>query len=348
MIDWTRLVLNGLRYSGIAPLLRSRYAGIGAILMLHRVTDAPRTALGINRHLAITPAFLDEVLTELRRLGYRFVSMDEVVDRIVTPVAGERFVTVTADDAYRDNLEEALPVLEKHEAPIAIYVSPGLTSGDIDLWWDLLEDVVTRREELYVTTAEGRKYIDCSTPARKAEAYRQIHDFLTAEVREEDRQPILRDMARLAGIDHRRPNRETLMTWDEVRRAAAHPLVTIGAHTVSHHNLRRLGEERAWTEMVDASRIIEVETGEKPKHMAYPYGYESAVGGREVALAEAAGFTSAVTTRHGVLHPEHAKHLHALPRISVNGRYQEVGHLRTMLSGITTPLANRGKTLVTT
>jgi len=37
----------------------------------------------------------------------------------------------------------------------------------------------------------------------------------------------------------------------------------------------------------------------------------------------------------------------ALPRISVNGRYQRLGHIRTMLSGVTTPLANSGKMLVT-
>jgi peptidoglycan/xylan/chitin deacetylase (PgdA/CDA1 family) len=343
-----RLVLNSVHYSGLAPLLRSRYGGIGAILMLHRVTDTPPKPLGINSHLAIAPAFLDRVLTELRGTGYRFVSMDEAVDRIVTPNQAERFITITADDAYRDNLLEALPVLEKHEAPIAIHVSPGLISGDVDLWWDLLEDLVTARDELYLTTPEGRMYLDCSTPALKTAANRRVHDYLTTEVREEDRQPILRDMARLAGIDHDRPNRETLMTWDEIRQAAAHPLVTIGAHTVSHYFLKRLSQDKAWTEMVDASRIIEVETGQKPRHMAYPYGYEAAAGEREAALAAAAGFASAVTTRHGVLQPEHAKHLHALPRISLNGRYQRVAHLRTMLSGVTTPLANQGRTLVTT
>lgn len=352
MIDWgevvRKLVLNGARYSGLAPLLRSRYGGIGAILMLHRVTASPRKKLGINRHLSITPAFLDALLSELRGMGYRFVSMDETADRIEAEKPGERFISLTADDAYRDNLLEALPILEKHEAPIAIYVSPGLTSGDVDLWWDVLEDIVTARDEIYLTTAEGRMYVDCSTPARKDEANRKLHDYLTEEVREEDRQQILRDMARLAGVDHRQPTRDTLMTWDEVRQAQAHPLITIGAHTTCHYNLKRLGDEKAWEEIVDAARIIEVETGLKPQHMAYPYGYESAVGEREVALAAAAGFRTAVTTRHGVLLSQHAAHMHALPRISVNGRYQRLAHMRTMLTGITTPLANRGKTLVTT
>ena len=137
------------------------------------------------------------------------------------------------------------------------------------------------------------------------------------------------------------------MNWDEIRKIAAHPLVSIGSHTVNHFNLKRLTEERARREMTDVQRILEAELGETPKHMAYPYGYASAVGCREVALAKEAGYVSAVTTRHGVLRAEHADHLHALPRISINGRYQRVAHIRTMLSGITTPLANRGRMLVT-
>lgn len=338
-----KLVLNAARFSGLAPLLRSSLGGIGAILMLHRVTAAPGKPLGINRHLTITPGFLDAAITEMKRLGYRFVGMDEAIERLQIGRRVPRFATITADDAYRDNLTEALPVLEKHEAPLTIFVSPGLTNHTSDLWWDVLEDIVTTRDEVYLTTPQGRVTIDCSTPARKVAANRLINDYLTNDLPEDELQAVLRDVARLAGIDYERPARETLMDWDEIRLIAGHPLVSIGAHSVNHYNLKRLSDEKAWYEIVDAARIIEVETGHKPRHMAYPFGYEAAVGEREVSLAAAAGYVSAVTTRHGVLYARHARHLHALPRISVNGRYQSVAHLRTMLSGITTPLANSGR-----
>ena len=338
-----KLVLNAARFTGLAPLLRPSLGGIGAILMLHRVTTAPVKPLGINRHLIITPDFLDAAIGEMKRLGYKVVTMDEAVERLKVGRKLPRFATITADDAYRDNLVEALPVLERHEAPITIYVSPGLTNRTSDLWWDVLEDIVTARQEVYLTTPDGRIAVDCTTPARKVAANRQIHDYLTIDLAEDRQRDLLRDVARLAGIDFEAPARETLMDWDEIRTIAAHPLVTIGAHTVNHYNLRRLSDDKAWYEIVDATRIIEVETGLKPRHLAYPYGYESAVGEREVRLAEAAGYATAVTTRHGVLYAGHAKHLHALPRISVNGRYQSVAHLRTMLSGVTTPLANSGR-----
>jgi len=339
-----RLMLNAARFSGLAPLLRGTLGGIGAILMLHRVTAAPPKPLGINRHLVVTPGFLDAAIGEMKRLGYLFVTMDDAVERLKVGRKLPRFAAITADHAYRDNLTEALPVLERHEAPLTMFVSPGLTNHTSDLWWDVLEDIVAARQEVYLTTPEGRVALDCTSPARKTAAFRQIHDYLTNDLPEEERQAVLRDIARLAGIDYQRPARETLMDWDEIRTIAAHPLVTIGAHTVDHYNLRRLSDEKAWFEMVDAARIIEVETGEKPRHMAYPYGHESAVGEREIRLAEAAGYATAVTTGHGVLYPAHAAHLHALPRMAVDGRYQSVAHLRTMLSsGVTTRLAKAGR-----
>lgn len=342
-----KLALHFARFSGIAPLARSFASGIGAILMLHRVTAHPQKPDGVNRHLNIAPRFLDALIADMKRQGYVFVSMDEAIDRIVSGVGAEKFATITADDAYRDNLTEALPVLEKHDAPIAVYVAPSLINGSADLWWELVEDICAARDYVFVPTPKGRVTLDCTTSAARYAANVYLHDYLTHSVREEDQKAVVRDLAQSVGVDFERPRRETLMTWDEVRTFAAHPLATIGAHTVNHYNLKRLSEEKAFQEIADAARILEFELGAKPRHMAYPYGYPSAVCHREVALAKRAGFVSAVTTRHGLIQAEHAKHLHALPRISVNGRYQRVAHVRTMLSGITTPLANSGKLMVT-
>ena len=342
-----KLALNVARYSGLAPLARPFVGGIGAILMLHRVTAAPEKPLGINRHLNIAPDFLDAVIADMKLGGYAFVSLDEAIERIKRGGVDGQFAAITADDAYRDNLTEALPVLERHGAPLTIYVAPALINGAADLWWDVIDDIVSARDRLVLETPAGTVTIDCSTSAQKYEANSRLHEYLTLEVPEEDQRAALHELAKASGVDPGAPGRRTLMSWDEIRKIAAHPLVSIGAHTVNHFNLKRLSEERARREMTDVQRILEAELGETPKHMAYPYGYASAVGCREVALAKQAGYVSAVTTRHGVLRAGHANHLHALPRISINGRYQRVAHIRTMLSGITTPLANRGRMLVT-
>lgn len=342
-----KLTLNIARYSGIAPLAKPFLGGIGAILMLHRVTAFPRKPASVNRHLSVRPTFLDRLIADMKADGYEFVSMDEACARIAAGKADRRFATITADDGYRDNLTEALPVFEKHATPFAIYVAPALINRTVDLWWEVAEDVVDARDMLRMPTKAGVVTLDCSTAAKKFEANSWLHRFLTTEVREEDQRAVLRDLAASVDVDPELPARDGLMNWDEIRRIAAHPLATIGAHSVNHYNLSRLTEAKARREIADCAGILEIETGSRPRHMAFPYGYAGAVGCREVALAREAGFVSAVTTRHGVLQAGHAEHMHALPRISVNGRYQRLSHLRTMLSGVTTPLANAGKMVVT-
>ncbi|TIP86581.1 MAG: polysaccharide deacetylase [Mesorhizobium sp.] len=341
-----KLALNVVRYTGLAPLARPFVGGIGAILMLHRVTARPEKPDGVNRHLNIAPEFLDAVIADMKATGYTFVTLDEAIERIKAGGKGGQFAAITADDAYRDNMTEALPVLEKHGAPITIYVAPGLINGAADLWWEVVEDIVSARNRLVLTTPNGPVTIDCSTPGKKIQAFARLHDYLTLQVREEDQRAVLRELARSNGIE-RDARQSTLMNWYEIRAMAGHPLVSIGAHTVNHRNLKRLPEADARHEVDDVRRILQAELGEAPRHFAYPYGYASAVGDREVGFARDAFYASAVTTRHGVLRAKHAGFLHALPRISVNGRYQSVAHIRTMLSGVTTPLANAGKMLVT-
>jgi peptidoglycan/xylan/chitin deacetylase (PgdA/CDA1 family) len=331
-----RLVLGAARFSGLGPLLRRHVGGIGAILSLRSVTAAASGGIGVNRRHTIGPAYLDAAIAEMKRLGYRFVPLDDALERLKVGRKLPRFATITADIGYRDLLSEAVPVLERHEAPLTLYVSPGLASGASDLWWEVLDEVVAASPEIYLTTPEGRVPVDCSTPQRKIAGYRAVRDYLAAETAEEQRQQVLRDLAHLAGVDPARAGRERLMGWDELRAIAAHPLVAVGAHTVGYLNLRRLPDDKAWYEIVDAPRIIEMELGFKPRHMAFPYGDEAAVGPREIEFARAAGYLSAMTDRQSVLQPAHARNLHALPRLLLDGRQQSAAHLRAALSGVTT------------
>lgn len=342
-----KAVLRLAGATGLVPLAKPFLGGVGAILMLHSVTARTGSSNDFNAHLTITPQFLDRLLTSMKQQDYEFVSMDEAVARLHSHAGGSRFAAITLDDGYRDNMTEALPIFEKHETPFAVYVAPALIDGTVDLWWEIIADVVRSRDLIYLTTSNGRVTLDSSNPAKKTASLKKLYEYLTIDVSEAEQQRVVREIAETACVDIEKLRSNRLLNWDEIRMLSAHPLATIGAHTVSHRNLARLDEAEARREIRDAGRIIASEIGVNPSHMAYPYGFAAAVGRREVELAKEAGFVSAVTTRHGVLRRGHGRHLQALPRISVNGRYQQLSHLKTMLSGITTPLANAGKVLVT-
>ena len=72
-------------------------------------------------------------------------------------------------------------------------------------------------------------------------------------------------------------------------------------------------------------------------HFAYPFGDRAAFGRAHVRLAREAGFASAVTALPGVVEAEGRSNLHALPRISWDGRQRSLRAMRVMLSGVMLP-----------
>ena len=118
--------------------------------------------------------------------------------------------------------------------------------------------------------------------------------------------------------------RDLCMDWQELAELAADPLVTIGAHTVNHVMLKKVPDDAAVRAEMEMSRaVLEAALGVRPEHLAYPVGDPTSAGPREFRIAPELGFKTAVTTRPGVLFKAHRDHLTALPRISVNGEFQQ-------------------------
>ena len=94
--------------------------------------------------------------------------------------------------------------------------------------------------------------------------------------------------------------------------------------------------------MRESANILSAELGQMPMHFAFPDGYHDAPGPREFQIAREIGFKTALTTRHGVLRKLHGRYLNALPRITLNGDFQAMRYVNTLLSGLPGLLQNRG------
>ena len=343
---WRKSVMIGARAIGLSAVSTRLFSGLGAVFMLHRI-GPPQNASGLNAFLSCTPQFLDELFDTLKTEGWRFVSLDEVADRLKSGHRDERFAAVTLDDGYRDNAERGAPVFSAHEVPYAVFVCPGFVDGASYLWWEIAAAIIEANDAVTFQTLGEPLELACATAAQKQAAYDRLTTYLTGEVDEDTQRLLMTRFAAAHGVDANAHRDEAIMSWEELAVLNADPLCTIGAHTSHHFSLRRLDRPRAMEEIAGSVRRIGDKLGEAPRHFAYPYGGPPAVGEREVELARQAGLTTALTTRHGLLQPGHADHLHALPRISLNGEYQRAHYVQTMLSGLTVALANRGRTMVT-
>ncbi|TYO66392.1 polysaccharide deacetylase family protein [Bradyrhizobium hipponense] len=335
-----RAGLGALYFSGAHHLLRPLLAGVGAIFMLHHVRPAREAAFQPNRHLEVTPDFLRATLSHLRSRDIDIVSMDELHERLVQGNFDRRFAAFTLDDGYRDNLEFALPVLRDFDAPLAVYVASDFAEGTGRLWWTALEAVIANTDQVDVQIGNSALRLDATSPAAKQAAFDRLHDWLRALPGEHDLKREIEALCARYGVDVAALCRSLCLSWDEVKRLAADPLVTIGAHSISHCNLARQSEEFAAQEMAVSKLRIEHALQAPVLHFAYPYGDREAAGNREFALAAAAGFKTAVTTRPGMLFAESAGQITALPRVSLNGNYQDTRILPVLTSGAATAMWN--------
>jgi peptidoglycan/xylan/chitin deacetylase (PgdA/CDA1 family) len=335
-----RAGLEALYFTGAHYLLRPVFAGLGSIFMLHHVRPARDAQFQPNRHLEVTPEFLRTVLAYLRSRQIDIIPLDELHRRLAERDFSRPFACFTFDDGYRDNRDFALPLMREFDAPFAVYVASDFAKGDGKLWWIALERVIAKAATIEVTIDGVATRIDASTSPAKQAAFDQLHDWLRGLPGQNDLAREIGTLCARHGVDQAAVCRELCMSWNELKTFAEERLVTIGAHTITHCNLAQQSEEIANEEMSASRARIESSLQKAVAHLAYPYGDRLAAGRREFALAAAAGFKTAVTTRPGMIFPESASHLTALPRVSLNGNYQQARILPVLTSGAATAIWN--------
>ncbi|MCB9993691.1 MAG: polysaccharide deacetylase family protein [Hyphomicrobiaceae bacterium] len=306
----------------IARLVRLTSRARGAIFTLHRVVPEAPADFSPNAILQVTPDFLEYFIIRIRELGYEIVTIDEAIARISSHDAQPRFAVLTLDDAYRDNLAYALPILRKYKAPFTLYVPTAFVDGVGEVWWQLLEDVIAAQRAIAVPDPNGAiTYLETKSQAQKQAAYKKLYWEMRA-MPNPRRVAVIRELGQRYGIEATAHCRSLIMDWSELQTFAEEPLCTIGAHTVRHYELSTLSEAEARAEMQQSAEVLEAQIGTRPQHLSYPIGAARSASDREFALAGELGFRSGVTTRPGALYYRHRESLMSLPRISLNGHFQ--------------------------
>lgn len=111
------------------------------------------------------------------------------------------------------------------------------------------------------------------------------------------------------------PETGVLMRWDELCNLRAMG-IQVGSHTRTHPHLAQLDEEAQYEEIVGSKLQLEARLGFAVTCFAYPYGSAADYNDTSIRLAEAAGYTLAVSNRYG--HNSPVEDRYALRRIWVD------------------------------
>jgi peptidoglycan/xylan/chitin deacetylase (PgdA/CDA1 family) len=256
-----------------------------AILGYHRVCGGPDPL-----RLSVSSEHFAQQLDVLAR-GAHPMPLREAAAALGQGALPHRAVVVTLDDGYADNLDCALPLLERYEVPATVFVVSGTRGGEF--WWDRL-----------VRALEGAKPRHASARRRATALAREL-EAAAPEEREKRLREIETENARAGDTPRHRS-----LTAEELVRLAAHPLIEIGSHTVSHRPLAMLPEDVQRDEIERSKIELEASVRSDITSFAYPHGSCSQ---ETLTLVGAAGYSIACASTEEVA--SRGSTLLALPRL---------------------------------
>lgn len=260
----------------------------GLILMYHRVAIPKSDPWG----LAVAPERFAEQLDVLKAHG-DLVPLARLRDGVRE---GRRQIALTFDDVCQDNLDNALPLLARHDAPATLFAVSGAIGSGQDYWWDALGRVFLEAPALPRRLAldlPGFPAIDLGEdsrlsagraaalaawdatldppPCARANAYLRLSAALRDQPPERIEE-VTRQVLQWAGLDRAGPREARPVDEQGLRTLAATGPVTIGGHSVSHRALDIAPPQEAEAEISACrARLVEI-LDRDVREFAYPYG----------------------------------------------------------------------------
>ena len=297
----------------------------GALFIFHRVARNNTWGNLLNNGFYLNESFIDEFLTYLAAQGWDFVTIEEAVRRSQSGDFSRKFVNFSLDDCYRDTYEIAVPVFRRHKVPLTLYLTTGIPDNTLPLWAAGIEETLMTRDR--VETENGSLLL--TDRASRVAAYQTLF----AAWDDNDAAGHYTRFCGLNGIDEEAMHWKHAMSWEMLEAIKHDPYVEIGGHTINHPHVADLDRDQAAHEMGGCLARIEEKLGIAARHFAFPYGQAKDSGPREFALARELGLGSAATTVKGLVYA--GQDPMRLPRITLNGKHQNLAMMEAHLSGLT-------------
>lgn len=224
------------------------------------------------------------------------------------------YATIMFDDGYKDNIEYALPILNKYKCKASFYVVTNCIDRDTPTWTHILEhsfqntkiseiliDFEFLPTELHLTSLNSLEdritYVSKLKPLLKKLSHTNRNEVL--------------NRISVSYTDIVLP--KLMMNWDDLRklRDEGH---YIGSHTVTHCMLGTMSNnEEISNELLFSGKRIEEELGYFPITISYPVGsYNDST----IEMAKSSGYKIGLAVKQNVFNPKNDS-IFEVPRIEL-------------------------------
>ncbi len=313
------------------------------ILCYHRIADEQRL-LGPT---CVTSNNFDHQIALLKRY-YSLQPLNIVVNKI--GVASQKdSLSITFDDGYRDNYQEALKVLEKYDIKGTFYISTDPVLLGNKCWLDVIGHELDEafKNRIFDTCFELLEDTEIQDYTGGNISTRQLSKTILNRLFDKGQDYIDTIRKKLDEPDVKYTERE-YMTIEEILSLdrSGHE---IGAHSATHPKMSLLNEHQCKRE-IETSILALKNLGINVKSFAYPFGKTEDIGDGALNAVRNARLQYAVTTNDYAITKEYDIHL--LPRVVVGNQSPNVLALRLErlswsgilkeLYSIVNPRINRG------
>lgn len=251
--------------------------------LFHRVSDEE------DRLWPPMPVTLFESLVAYISRQYQVISLEDYVLNKEYEKSGKGFATILFDDGYKDNIEYAIPVLQKYQCPASFYVVTDCIDKNIPTWTYIVDYLLQNTHAKSLTLdmdfvpAIFQKNVFAER-SQRVEMGSRLKPWMKT-LSNDQRRRILAHLQQ-SFSDVAVPG-DKMMNWDELRQIQNAGYV-IGSHSVSHPLLASIrDEEELFFELKESSGKIEKELKRHPSAISYPIGsYDE----RVIACSKKAGY----------------------------------------------------------
>ncbi len=261
-----------------------------SVLIFHRVLPEPDPLFPLEMHARQ----FDAVCAWLAS-WFNVLALDEAVTRLKNGTLPARAACLTFDDGYADNLQVALPILQRHGLCATFFIATGFLD-DGRMWNDSVIETLRScsLSQLDLSALELGRHTLGTIEDRRAAIATLIADLKYRPLNE--RVALTEQISRMAQV----ALPQDLMLRSPQVKTLRQAGMQIGAHTVSHPILARLTPAQAHQEIAGGKLYLEQLLGERISLFAYPNGKPGEdYSPDNVAQVRSLGFDAAVSTQWG-------------------------------------------------